>query len=91
MANSERLAIVATRTYMIFLTLSMLILALFNGLEQGKIVVTISSPSLAKFEQLQAAYLTSLTCPCNHITVRYSSFLSVTPEYHQVSYKSVCA
>jgi hypothetical protein len=89
-ANIERIGLGSTRIYLILLTLSMLILAVFNGLEQEKLVVTISSPSLAKFEQLQAAYSTILTCPCNQITVPYGSFLSVTPEYHQVSCASVC-
>ena len=84
--NADQMALISSRIYVVLLILTVLVLALFNGLGQTTISVTVSSPTLATFEQLQAAYPSKLLCPCVQIAVPYSIFLSVTASYHQVSF-----
>ena len=70
--------------------LALMILALFNGLGQTAISATVDSPSILVFEQLQAEYPTKLSCPCERVAVPYSTFVSVTVSYHQVSDDEAC-
>ncbi|UJR34695.1 hypothetical protein I4U23_027472 [Adineta vaga] len=51
---------------------------------QRNISVTVPKPSLVLFEQLQAKYPDTLSCPCRQVAVSYSSFLSITATYHQI-------
>ena len=80
----EEVALISTRIYIVLLITSMFVLALFNGFSQVTASQTVSSPSLAMFEQLQSAYSPTLSCPCQEIVVPYSAYLSIGTTYHQV-------
>lgn len=45
---------------------------------------TVNPPPLNKYERLYAKYSSTLVCPCTHLSVPYSSIISVQPRYHQV-------
>lgn len=83
-ADAEKMAIVSSRVYAILLVLSILILILFNSLAMTTISATVQFPSITAYEDLQAEYPDSLSCPCKQIAVSYGAFLSVTVSYHQV-------
>ncbi|CAF3948357.1 unnamed protein product, partial [Rotaria sp. Silwood1] len=78
------MATVASRIYMIMFTLCIVILVICNGLDETTVTVTVQSPSLTTFEQIQAKYSTELSCPCKQIGITYRRFLSMKATYHQV-------
>lgn len=86
-ANIEHMAILASRIYVILLTMSVVILTFFNGLTTVTVSETVSSPSLAIFEKLYAAYPSTLSCSCQKVAISYDTILTVIPTYHQVSNK----
>lgn len=86
MTNIEQIAILASRIYFILLSVSLIVLTFFNGLNTVTVVNTVQLPSLSIFEKLQHEYPSTLSCPCQTIAVSYNEFLNVVPTYHQVSY-----
>lgn len=84
-ANAEQMVVTATRLYIILASASISVLVLFNSLNPVAVSVTILSPTLATFEQLQATYPSTFTCKCKEVSVTYEVFFSITPTYHQVS------
>ncbi|CAF4201640.1 unnamed protein product [Rotaria sp. Silwood2] len=75
----------ASRFYIILFVAALVIIVTFTGLNSQIYSMTISSPTEFIFEQLQAQYSSSLSCPCSQIAIQYSNFLSVKPiAYHQV-------
>ena len=85
LANVERMAVVATRFYLILLIASMSILLLYHTLYEKTVHIKVSNPTLETFERLQAAYSSTFSCQCREISMVYGSFSSITPTYHQVS------
>ncbi len=88
MANAEMISIKASRVYVVQLVISVLIVILFKSIEQTTISETISFPSLATFDQLQAKYPSTLSCSCQQVAVAFYSFASLKPNFHQVSYST---
>ena len=86
--NPDMISLMASRTYAVLLTISVLIIVLNRGLDQRTVSKTVSFPSLATFDRLQAMYPNTLSCSCQQIKVPYSSFVSVTATKHQVSYST---
>lgn len=84
--NADQIALISSRIYIVLLVLTLLVLALLDGLNQTTISITVSSPTVATIEQLQDAYPNRFSCPCMQIAVPYSTFLSITASYHQVSF-----
>ena len=72
--------VLATRVYLVLLIVILTVLVLFTCLITRNIVVIEPKPSVDTYERLNAAYSQTLSCPCDQISVPYSSFLSV--EYH---------
>ncbi|CAF1199605.1 unnamed protein product [Adineta steineri] len=76
---------IATRFYIIFFLIALLVIIIFTALHLHIHSITISSPTLSTFESLQDQYSSSLSCPCSQITIRYANFVTVEPRnYHQV-------
>ncbi len=48
--------------------------------------ITESKPSQMKFERLQLnpRYVSTLECPCRHISIPYGTFISAIPQFHQL-------
>lgn len=86
--NPEVISIKTSRTYAALLSISVLIIVLNKGLDQTTVSETVSFPSLATFNRLQALHPNTLSCSCQQIKVPYSSFVSVTAVKHQVSYST---
>ncbi|CAF1057497.1 unnamed protein product [Adineta steineri] len=76
---------IATRFYVIFVLIALLVIIIFSALNLQIHLITISTPTLSTFESLQDQYPSSLSCPCSQITIQYSTFATVEPKnYHQV-------
>ena len=78
----ERLA---TRLYILLLIVASVILASFSLLIEEFRRETIINPTKTQYNDLQKTYQSaSLSCPCQSISMNYSSFLDIYPVYHQV-------
>lgn len=86
MPSAELMSIKASRVYAALLTLSVLTVIIFNALDQVTVSETISFPSLARYDQLQAKYPETFACTCQNIGVFYKNFATFRPTIHQVSY-----
>lgn len=86
MDNAELVAIKATRFYMILLSISVVIVAVFGSIDQKTVSEILPFPSLEMYEQLQVKYPNTLSCTCQQISILYKTFVSVTPKIHQVRY-----
>ncbi|UJR19487.1 hypothetical protein I4U23_022616 [Adineta vaga] len=76
---------IATRFYILLFLFSIGILFIFLNLNTRINSLTISSPNLSTFEELQAKYSLTLTCRCSNIAISYSAFVSIQPlTYHQI-------
>ena len=83
--NAKTMAILSTRVYAIALPVCICVLASLYGLSQQSISTTVVSPSLTVFEQLDASYHATLSCPCGRLAINFSSFSSTRYTLHQVS------
>ncbi len=78
--------IIATRLYFLFIILSITILIIYTAVEMHTQDIIVFKPSQAKFEDLQSnpLYVSTLECPCRHISIPYDNFISVIPQFHQL-------
>ena len=76
--------ILATRVYLLLMTIVLFILVLFTSLNARTLTQRVSEPSQSTFERLQTQYAETLLCPCREIAVPFSRILSIEFTYHQV-------
>ncbi|CAF1427266.1 unnamed protein product [Adineta steineri] len=74
----------ATRLYIFLLIGSMIIITIYVFLQKSIQSKTISYPTESQFIQLEEKYSRSLSCPCSSISISYSSFTTIQPQYHQL-------
>ena len=77
--------IVSTRVYIVLVTKILLIITLFTALRPVMITEVVLKPSLDTYLQLEAAHASRLSCLCRQSTVKYASFFTIKPVYHDVS------
>ena len=80
--------ILSTRVYLVLLITSLFVFLLFLSVSMKPVSVTVTSPSLDMYRELQLAYPTTLSCPCKNMSISVGEFLSITPIYHQVRFFS---
>ncbi|CAF1330765.1 unnamed protein product [Didymodactylos carnosus] len=74
----------STRSYVLILSITLVILAVYSGLSEQIKLITVQSPSLSTYEELESKYSDTLICPCSQLSINYKSFLSFEPSYYQV-------
>ncbi len=82
--EDERVGIIATRLYILFLLIGLLILGFYTSLVKHTQTHTVSFPSLAEFEKLKHLNLSNLICPCSRFSMSYARIVSIAPRYHQI-------
>jgi hypothetical protein len=80
----QRSEILATRIYIFLLVVLIVILVLYTTFAVQIRSVTVPYPSQDTYERLLVQYPTTLKCPCEHISTKYGSFISISPTYHPV-------
>ena len=73
-----------TRLFLIILGISLVAISSYAFLTTQTETVTIDNPSLDDYDRFWQLYRDSLRCPCSQIAVQYSSFIEITPIFHQV-------
>ena len=75
---------IMTRLYVILLTLSFIVLALYIGLSETRNEYTVRNPSESDYEFLLNKYEDTLDCPCARTVMHYSNFTTLNVTYHQI-------
>ncbi|CAF4118076.1 unnamed protein product [Adineta steineri] len=73
-----------TRIYIFLLIGSMIIITVYVFLQKSIQSKTIFHPTESQFIQLRKKYPESLSCPCSSISISYSNFTTIQPQYHQL-------
>ncbi|UJR17114.1 hypothetical protein I4U23_004010 [Adineta vaga] len=74
----------ATRLYMFLIFNSIGLLTVSNLYKTTLQSKTIFQPTEFQYQQLQQDYSYTLSCLCNSISMSYSTFLTIQPNYHQL-------
>ena len=83
--DEPQLGTYATYIYIVLMLMSVSIIIFYWLLTIQTYSVTITTPSLSTFEQLQQTYSGKLTWPCSQLAVSHNKmFTGSDPTYHQV-------
>lgn len=74
----------STRLYILLLILGLIILFFYSSISTQIRSITIKSPSSDVYQQLSQQYLSTLTCPCSQISIKYSSIIDINATLHQI-------
>lgn len=79
----ESLNRIATRLYLLALTLSLGILCINALVESRTVIKTITNPSVWIAQQILTEHSDSAECPCKKISVPMNQLVSIQPRFHQ--------
>ncbi|UJR18485.1 hypothetical protein I4U23_005391 [Adineta vaga] len=74
----------ATRLYIVLIIILMLILTVYNATKRSIQSKTILNPTQSQYIQLYQQYPHTFICPCSSISMSYSTFITIEPQYHQL-------
>ena len=74
----------ATRCYVLVLTIALVILTFYSLLAEERHRESIRSPTESEYNLLEQIYTDQLSCPCTSISMNYRTFINIEPRYHQV-------
>ena len=75
---------ITTRVYILLLIASMLILILYTTESVQTVTITVQTPTLELYEELEERHDNSLQCPCTAISIPQEDFITIIPTYHQI-------
>ncbi|CAF1183481.1 unnamed protein product [Adineta steineri] len=79
----------ATRLFIFLLIVSTGVFTIYIFLEKSIQSKTILNPSESQFIQLEREYPQSISCPCSSISILYSNFTEIHPQYHQLYFSDL--
>ena len=82
--HERKTQLISTRLLIVLLVLSVGILLIYTSQVPVTITTTIDSPSLSKYLALYNKYGDKVSCPCTNLAFPQETFISLTPEFHQV-------
>ncbi|CAF4202656.1 unnamed protein product, partial [Adineta steineri] len=82
--HQERYQRLGTRLYIFILIITLSILSVYILIEKGIHRITILKPTETQYKHFQQIYSNKSICPCSSITMTYSNFITIQPNYHQV-------
>jgi hypothetical protein len=74
----------STRLYFVLLTIGIFILGIYSSVTPHTISVSVHNPSWSQFDQMNAQYSLTLSCPCTQLSIQHSSFISIQIRLHQI-------
>ena len=74
----------ATRVYLLLIIISVGIFAEYNLINTTLHRENIPDPSESAYQKLEKTYPSGVSCPCSLISISYSTFVTIKPEYHQL-------
>ncbi len=79
-----RTALISTRVYLVLLTISITALITYTSLSTYTDSFIKPNPSASDYDELFDKYSTTLSCPCNRVSIPYGSFVTILHKYHPV-------
>ena len=76
--------LLATRMFLLLLTLCIIILGTYASQESITQTITVIKPNFDRFRALIQIYPKTLNCPCESIAIMQNTFISLSPDFHQV-------
>ena len=76
--------LISTRVFVILLSSTLTILVLYNGLIDTTQTIVIQSPTMKQYLELHSKYESTLTCPCNKVSIKYQQFVQVEYRFHEI-------
>ena len=75
----------STRLYLTLILVGMITLIFYQSLVENKTTNSISYPSQRMYENLyESKEISSLQCPCTHVSISYSRFVQVNTSLHEI-------
>ena len=75
---------IATRVYLLSLTLSVVVIAIFILSSRRIHSVTLRNPCQKVFQYFYNKHQSTIECPCRQIVIPYNSFVSLSVQFHPV-------
>ncbi|CAF1587044.1 unnamed protein product, partial [Adineta steineri] len=82
--NEIRTEILSTRTFFLFLVVSLAVLTGYISQIQVEKTFEISYPNYDQYLNLYKRYSTIVSCPCTTVSIPYEKFINIKATYHQV-------
>ena len=82
--QTVRQELFSTRVYVLFLSISILIITIYTSLSVEIGSETILMPSQLHFEELANADFITFQCPCTQISIRHKEFTTINRNFHQI-------
>jgi hypothetical protein len=82
--EEQSVGIIATRFYILFLFIGVIILGFYTSLAKRTQTSTVISPSLSEFNKLQSLHSSTLICSCSRFSMSYRRIIAISPQYHQI-------
>ena len=83
-AHYLRTTIIATRIYIVVMTIAVLAVVFLTAFNEQTQTVTVQNPSEDVFQTLHAKYSTTLQCPCKQVEIPYKTFVNISYTFHPV-------
>ncbi|CAF0883031.1 unnamed protein product [Adineta ricciae] len=82
--EDERAEIIATRLYILFLLIGLIILGCYTFITTHTNTYNFDSPSMDDFEELHLQHASGLECQCTHMSISHGRMLTIIPRYHEI-------
>jgi hypothetical protein len=83
--TAKRLGQWTTSLYVILLAVIFLIIIMYTFIRPQIVTQTIARPSLTIYRGLTQDHSATLRCPCSSISSTYDRYVTIEPQFHQVS------
>ncbi|CAF1223075.1 unnamed protein product [Didymodactylos carnosus] len=83
-AHEIKNQVYATRLFIITFTAALTVLVIYTSLIAITVTVTVKSPTLEHYSELQEKYSQTLLCPCTQMSIPYGKLIQLSASYHQV-------
>lgn len=81
-STDEQHGIYSTRLYCTLLMIGMSILVIFAATASDSQVITVRNPTIDQLEELNRLYPSTLSCPCQQLSMPRSTFMCVEARFH---------
>ncbi|CAF1510720.1 unnamed protein product [Adineta ricciae] len=79
------------RLHLVLVATTLSILYTYSAFTSQITTVQIQKPSLSIYENLIQQSFDSLECPCSQISIKYKTFLNITPSFHPICSSNLIA
>ena len=75
--------IFCTRVYLTVFVAAIIILVIYSASVRNSQQIVIENPTVKQYEELYRLHRSTLSCPCEHVSVARSIFASVRSRHHE--------